>query len=68
VLLAFHNERLDQVTELSGRLEDRPWSEVRRARVGGEPIPTVEEVLDAFPEVRFNIDPKQDRAVDVGDP
>lgn len=64
VLLAFHDERLERLTELSGRLEDRPWSEVRHARVGGEPIPTMEELLDAFPEARFNIDPKQDRAVE----
>jgi glycerophosphoryl diester phosphodiesterase len=63
VLLAFHDERLDRVTELEGRLEDHPWSEVRRARVGGEPIPRMEEVLDAFPDIRFNIDPKQDAAV-----
>lgn len=63
VLLAFHDERLDRVTGLEGRLEDRPWSEVRQARVGGEPIPKMEELLDAFPDVRFNIDPKQDAAV-----
>ena len=63
VLLAFHDEVLDRVTDLTGRLEDRPWSEVRHARVGGEPIPTMEELLDAFPEARFNIDPKMDRAV-----
>lgn len=63
VLLAFHDERLDRLTDLEGRLEDLPWSEVRRARVGGEPIPTVEEVLDAFPDTRFNIDAKQDRGV-----
>ena len=63
VLLAFHDEVLDRVTDLTGRLEDRPWSEVRHARVGGEPIPTMEELLAAFPDARFNIDPKMDRAV-----
>jgi len=65
VLLAFHDERLDRVTDLEGRLEDRPWSEVRKARVGseGDPVATMEEVLDAFPDTRFNIDPKQDAAV-----
>jgi glycerophosphoryl diester phosphodiesterase len=65
VLLAFHDERLDRVTDMDGRLEDRPWSEVRRAKVGseGEPIATMEELLDAFPEHRFNIDPKMDAAV-----
>jgi glycerophosphoryl diester phosphodiesterase len=65
VLLAFHDERLDRVTDLDGRLEDRPWSEVSRAKVGagGDPIPTMEALLDAFPEHRFNIDPKMDAAV-----
>ncbi|MGH9041262.1 MAG: glycerophosphodiester phosphodiesterase [Acidimicrobiia bacterium] len=65
VLLAFHDEVLDRVTDQTGRLEDRPWSEVRHARLGnGEPIATIEELLDAFPDARFNIDPKMDRAVE----
>ncbi|HLF40121.1 MAG TPA: glycerophosphodiester phosphodiesterase [Acidimicrobiia bacterium] len=65
VLLAFHDERLDRVADLEGRLEDRPWAEVRHAKVGdaGDPIPRMEELLDAFPEARFNIDPKMDAAV-----
>ena len=65
VLLAFHDEHLDRVTDLTGRLEDRPWSEVRQAKVGaeGEPIITMEALLDAFPDSRFNIDPKMDAAV-----
>lgn len=65
VLLAFHDERLDRVTDLEGRLEDRPWSEVSQAKVGAdaEPITTMEALLDAFPDTRFNIDPKMDAAV-----
>ena len=65
VLLAFHDERLDRVTDLEGRLEDRPWAEVRHAKVGdeAEPITTMEALLDAFPDARFNIDPKMDAAV-----
>ena len=65
VLLAFHDESLDRVTDLTGRLEDRPWSEVRQAKVGpeGEAITTMEALLDAFPDARFNIDPKMDAAV-----
>jgi glycerophosphoryl diester phosphodiesterase len=65
VLLAFHDESLDRVTDLEGRLEDRPWSEVKGAKVGPEkePITTMEALLDAFPDCRFNIDPKMDRAV-----
>src|SRR5438445_413077 len=59
------DEVLDRVTDLEGRLEDRPWAEVRQARVGpeGEAISTMEALLDAFPDARFNIDPKMDAAV-----
>jgi glycerophosphoryl diester phosphodiesterase len=42
-----------------------PWSEVRRARVqGSEPVPLLEDLLGLWPEVRVNIDPKHDAAVD----
>lgn len=57
--LAFHDDRLDRVTDASGRIGRLPWSQVRRARIGGrEPIPTVEELLDAWPDVRVNLDAK----------
>lgn len=64
VLVAFHDETLDRVTDRAGAVSDLPWSEVRRARIGGrEPIPRLEEVLRTWPEVRVNIDPKSDAAV-----
>ena len=38
-----------------------PWAEVRAARVDGrEPIPLLEDLLGAWPDVRINIDPKHD--------
>lgn len=64
VLVAFHDDRLDRVTDGTGRIADLPWSEVREARVDGrEPIPLLEDVLGAWPDVRLNIDPKADDAV-----
>lgn len=64
VLVAFHDDELDRVTDGSGRLADLPWSEVGAARIGGtEPIPTLDELLEEFPDVRFNIDPKADHTV-----
>lgn len=64
VLIAFHDERLDRVTDAAGAVGDLPWSEVRRARIGGsEPIPTLDELLEAFPTSRFNIDIKAGGAV-----
>lgn len=65
VLVAFHDESLDRVTDRTGLIRDLPWSEVSRARVGGrEPIPLLADLLGTFPHLRVNIDPKHDSAVD----
>jgi glycerophosphoryl diester phosphodiesterase len=64
-LLAFHDDRLDRVTDRVGALADLPWSEVRAARVDGrEPIPRFEDLLGAWPDLRINVDPKHDAAVE----
>jgi glycerophosphoryl diester phosphodiesterase len=66
IALAFHDDRLDRVTDRTGVIAELPYSEVRQARVDGrEPIPLLEDLLAAFPEVRVNIDPKHDGAVDA---
>lgn len=40
-LVAFHDPTLDRVTDATGKISALPWSEVRRARVGGtEPLPS----------------------------
>jgi glycerophosphoryl diester phosphodiesterase len=65
VLLAFHDDHLDRVTDREGAISDLPYAEVRRALVDGrEPIPRLDELLDAFPDVRINIDAKHDAAVE----
>ncbi|MER6301742.1 glycerophosphodiester phosphodiesterase [Kitasatospora sp. NPDC001539] len=64
VLVAFHDSRLDRVTDRSGAVAELPWETVRRARIGGrEPVPLLEDLLGAFPEARFNIDVKAAPAV-----
>jgi len=63
ILLAFHDHVLDRVTDRTGVVADLPWSEVKEARVDGEPIPLLEDLLGAWPDVRVNIDPKHDAAV-----
>ncbi len=66
VCLAFHDDRLDRVTDRRGVIAELPYREVAGARVDGvEPIPLLEDLLAAFPEVRVNIDPKHDAAVDA---
>jgi len=65
VLLAFHDDVLDRVTDRTGVIGELPWSEVRQARVDGvEPIPLLEDLLGTWPALRVNIDPKHDEAVD----
>ncbi|MEA2704712.1 MAG: glycerophosphoryl diester phosphodiesterase, partial [Actinomycetota bacterium] len=60
VLVAFHDDHLDRVTDQRGRICDLKWSEVGTARVAGEGIPLLEDILGAWPDVRVNIDPKHD--------
>jgi glycerophosphoryl diester phosphodiesterase len=59
VLVAFHDPVLERVTDSTGRIDQLPWSVVQRARIGGrEPILRLEDLLDAWPDVRFNLDIK----------
>jgi glycerophosphoryl diester phosphodiesterase len=59
VLVVFHDAVLERVTDAQGRIDQLPWSEVSRARIGGrEPILRLEELLGAWPDVRFNLDIK----------
>src|SRR6185369_1910547 len=59
VLVAFHDSDLERTTGRTGRLEQLPWSEVATARIGGrEPIVRLEDLLGAWPDVRFNLDIK----------
>lgn len=60
VLVVFHDDDLAPVSDREGRISRLPYAEVRRARVQGEPIPLLTDLLNAFPEARFNIDAKHD--------
>ncbi|MEV3859635.1 glycerophosphodiester phosphodiesterase [Streptomyces sp. NPDC050095] len=63
-LVAFHDETLDRVTDGSGLIADLPWDDVRHARVAGsEPVPLFEELLETFPDVRWNVDVKAEPAL-----
>jgi glycerophosphoryl diester phosphodiesterase len=59
VLLAFHDATLERVTDRSGRIEHLTWDQVAEARIGGrEPVVRLEDLLGAWPDVRFNLDIK----------
>lgn len=64
VLLAFHDEDLDRVTDQTGKIREMTWDVVSKARVAGEAIPTMRDLLEAWPDARFNIDMKHDTAVE----
>ncbi len=59
VLLLFHDETLDRVTDGRGRISRLSAEAVARARIGGtEPIPLFEDLVTEFPDVRLNLDVK----------
>ena len=64
VLVAFHDDALDRVTDRTGRLADLTAEEVSLARIREEhPVPTMAALLEELPDVRFNIDLKSASAV-----
>jgi glycerophosphoryl diester phosphodiesterase len=64
VLVAFHDQTLDRVTDRGGRIARMAYRDVAAARIGGaEPIPLLEDLLAAWPDVRFNIDVKDEPAI-----
>ncbi|WP_141013313.1 glycerophosphodiester phosphodiesterase [Nocardioides sambongensis] len=65
-LLAFHDDVVDRVTDGTGAVGDLTLAQIRRLRIAGrEPIPTLGELVEAFPHARFNIDLKSERAADA---
>lgn len=63
VLVAFHDESLRRLTGDRRPIQDLHEVEIKQLRVGGERIPLLADLLDGFPDVRINIDPKSDDAV-----
>ncbi len=64
VLMAFHDESLDRVTDGHGLLTRHTAAELAEVRIGGtDPIPTLAELLTALPHARFNIDIKSSSGI-----
>jgi glycerophosphoryl diester phosphodiesterase len=79
VVVAFHDARLDRVTDRTGAIDERTIAEVEAADAGhshtsdggrsfpfrrrGIRVPRLERLLLRFPEARFNIDLKSDRCM-----
>ena len=66
VLAAFHDNDLQRTCGRPGKISELPWSEVSKSLVDGKaPIPSMEDLLGAWPQARINIDCKTGAAVDA---
>jgi glycerophosphoryl diester phosphodiesterase len=64
VLVAFHDKTLTRVTGVDGRVSRFRFADLSGALIGGtEPIPVLEDLLAAWPDVRFNLDVKDAPAI-----
>lgn len=63
-LFAFHDDHLGRVSDAHAYIADLTAGELATVDVAGERVPRLEELLLAWPTVRFNIDPKSDAAVE----
>jgi glycerophosphoryl diester phosphodiesterase len=64
VLLAFHDDVLDRVTDGAGAVADLTHAEISSLLIGGaEQIPTLADLFAELPDTRFNIDLKSEAAV-----
>ncbi|MFI5907743.1 glycerophosphodiester phosphodiesterase family protein [Dactylosporangium sp. NPDC051541] len=64
VAVVFHDDTLERLLGRPGRMIDLRWADLATERVGGAAaVPRLDEVLDAHPDIRFNIDTKTEHAV-----
>jgi glycerophosphoryl diester phosphodiesterase len=64
VLVTFHDKTLTRVCGQDGQVRRLSHAELSAARIDGtEPIPLLEDLLAAWPDVRFNLDVKDVPAI-----
>ena len=63
VLVACHDQSLRRVAGERVQIADVTWAELADTPVGDEPLPRLVDLLEEYPDVSFNIDPKVDAAV-----
>lgn len=64
VAVVFHDTTLDRITGAEGAIADCDWATVSRLRThGGARLPRLQEVLESFPTLNFNLEAKSDAAV-----
>jgi glycerophosphoryl diester phosphodiesterase len=64
-LIAFHDRTLARLTGRPGRIARMNHRDLATAQINGtEPIPLLEDLLGAWPDVRFNVDLKDAPAIE----
>jgi glycerophosphoryl diester phosphodiesterase len=65
VAVVFHDDNLERMFGRPGTVRDLRFADLSALRIGGAAaVPRLDEVLDAWPDIRFNIDVKVDDAVE----
>jgi glycerophosphoryl diester phosphodiesterase len=65
VLVAFHDNDLERTCGEKRAIATSTWDELTSARIDGtDPIPLLDDLLDEFPDAKFNIDCKADSALE----
>ena len=65
-VVVFHDSPLDRLTGRSGTMEQTSAADRAQLRVGGEPVPTLAEVLDAF-DLEFDVEIKANKVGRAGE-
>lgn len=65
VVVTIHDPDLARTSERSGLIREMTWAELSAVRLTGsdEAVPRLDDVLAAWPEMRWNIDAKHDSVV-----
>jgi glycerophosphoryl diester phosphodiesterase len=64
VIIAFHDDHLDRVTDRVGLISELTWAEVSHARIDGIAPTLLEDLFTTWPNLRINIDAKHDEVVE----
>lgn len=64
-LAAFHDPDLKRMAGKSRTIGGMTAAELARLDLDGHGVPLLDDLLEAFPEARFNIDPKTDAAAEL---
>ena len=66
-VVVFHDHDLSRMAGINKKIEDLTFKEVKQIElIGGGRIPSLDELLSSFPQLRFNIDFKTENSIESG--